>query len=65
MLMKHLRHLYQIFNKLNKLNVILKTLKLFLEFFSAVLLKQYINALNIIIILEKIETILSLNFLII
>ena len=63
--MKHLKYLHQIFNKFNKLNVILKTLKLFLEFFLAILLKQHVNILNITIISEKIKTISSLNFLII
>ena len=57
----HIQHLNKTFQKLSKFNVILNP-KIFLNYFSIVLLKQIINVFDIIIAKEKLTIISILIF---
>jgi hypothetical protein len=59
---KHLHHLSLLFNRLLSYNVILNSKKVFLDYSSIMLLDQMIDALDLIIVEEKLTVIVNLVF---
>ena len=59
---KHMLHFRTVFKLFNKLNISIKSIKIFIVYSDVVLLKQKVNALNLIIIKEKLKAIAEIKF---
>ena len=59
---KHEKHLRVVFSMLKKNNISIKFIKTFIDYFSVSLLDQKIDSLNLIIVIEKLKTIVKLRF---
>ena len=58
----HLQHLKMIFEKLNEYEITLNSIKIFLEYLFLILLKQIVDALNLITAEKKLAAISKLIF---
>ena len=61
-LKKHLAHLHIIFQLMNSFGISLSSKKSFLDYFTIALLNQKIDVFGLIIVVEKLEVIVKLNF---
>ena len=61
-LKEHLRHLIQNFVLFKKYNIVIKTFKIYFDYFSIILLNQRINNFDLFIVENKLKVIRELKF---